>query len=249
MKMRVGICVWFIVGRLCCSESGSAESARKSDTDGFDTYRKALNEKCAFVLADALEHIVRYDRLPASDGAFGDHIAMLCALPPRKEHLPLIIKLIKKSDPFLQEAGVLLASASVRVLNDYSGLEAPLCDLLKTPDLDPWVLHAIVQFAGLSNNSRSPGLVNLYSSLSEVAFDGTTERQRGRQGVVIMRNKGIRPHADARQLMDQVMLNSTKPTPRSVAILPYLEKACGTKGWEDTYQAVNMKLLHPGEEK
>jgi hypothetical protein len=58
-----------------------------------------------------------------------------------------------------------------------------------------------------------------------------------------MRTMWILPYEDAKGLLDQVVLNSSSPTPPSNAILSYLEKAYGTTGWDETYKAVRTKVL------
>ena len=121
--------------------SVTSASTARAKADDFDARAKAVDNKGAALLTEGLQQIVQYDRLPTSDGTFGEYVRFLCALPPREEHLPLIILLLQKKDPYLQEAGVNLATASIKGLNNYSGLEDPICALLKKPDLDGWVLY------------------------------------------------------------------------------------------------------------
>ena len=153
--------------------------------------------------------------------------------------------MIQKTDPFLQEAGINLALASVEALHDYSGLEDPICDLLKKPDLDPWVLYAIVSFAEQANSStRTTDLLNLHTSLAEVIYKPPNAKPASSAGKQerIMRARPIYPVEMAKAVFDRTMTAFSQPTPRSMAILPYLEKEYGTNGWEETYRAVSRKL-------
>ena len=229
-----------------CVSVGAAEPDRMTEKATFDEHLKTFNDKSARLLLENLQQIVHYEHLPVSDGDFGDYVKRLKGLSPRKEHLPLIIKLIQKQDPYLQEAGVKLATASVDELNDFTGLEEPLCELLLKSDLDPWVLRSIIYFASVSNNSRSSALVKFYRTIAEVTY-GRTHPDRNPEREKIRRNMGIDPYEDARALLDQVMLNSSTPTARTTAILPCLEKVYGTKGWASTYNAVESKVLKRGE--
>jgi hypothetical protein len=213
-----------------------------SERDKFKTDSGVFYEKASSLRFEGLQNIAQHEHIPTSDGSFSDYVAILCALPPAKEHYPFIIKLIQKSDPYLQEAGIKLATSSVNKLNDYSGLEEPICALLKQPDLDPWVLRAIVQFAATSCNTRSPDLVNFYAEFAAVAYERSPAKADA-QFKGICRTMMIHPYEDARQWVVQVMLNQSKPTPRSEAILPYLERAYKTKGWADTYRAAGGKHL------
>ena len=236
-RKRMSFCVLLIV--MFAGQFFSVKgSEKRDDWETFDADAKIFYDKGSALRLDGLKNIAHYEHLPAPDGRFDDYVDVLCALPPRKEHYPLIIEMLRKSDPYLQEAGVKLATASVRTLNDYTGLEAPFCDILNRADLDPWVLRAIVQFASVSCNRISPPLVKFYADFAAVAYERTPTCSPGK--TIILRQMGIDPYLDARRCVLQVMLNSTNPTPRSDAILPYLERAFNTKGWSDTYKAAGQ---------
>jgi hypothetical protein len=212
---------------------------QKLDWGKFDADSRDFYEKGAALRLEGLQRIVHCEHLPTTDGNFSDYVDVLCALPPRKEHYPLIIELLRKADPYIQEAGVKLATASVRKLNDYSGLESPICDVLRQTDLDPWVLHAIVEFASVSCNTISPPLVKFYGAFAAVAYERLSAKRapEAKGKTFIMRTRGIEPYENARRWVIQVMLTSKNPTPRSEAVLPYLERAFNTKGWADTCKA------------
>jgi len=213
----------------------AAEAGKPAASDTFRSHVKAMYDRGAGLLKEGLQHINQYERIPVPDGVFNDYIDMLCALPPRTEHLPLIIKLIRKSDPYLQEAGIRLASSSVRALNDYTGLQAPICELLKRSRLDPWVLRAIVQFASNSNNTISPELENLFRDLAAVACRKNPKKPEKN---IVFRSMAISPYRDAKILLNQVMLNTAAHKLRRRAILSYLENEFGTKGWTETYRTL-----------
>jgi len=223
-----------VVGLMTCGIAANA-NGQMSDRDKFKADSQSLYERLSALRLEGLQNIVQFEHSPTSDGWLIAYVDTLCALPPRREHYPLIIKLIQKPDPWLQEAGIKLATASVSKLNDYSGLEAPICELLRRPDLDPWVLEAIVGFAAASCNPRSPALSDFFADFAAVAY----ERSPAKTTLTgsICRQRGIQPYEDARRWVIQVMLNQSKPTPHSEAVLPYLERAFKTKGWAETYRA------------
>ncbi|MFZ4394842.1 MAG: hypothetical protein ACOYOU_04360 [Kiritimatiellia bacterium] len=219
----------------------------------FDARAKAVDNKGAALLTEGMQQIVQYERLPTSDGIFGGYVRFLCALPPREEHLPQIILLLQKKDPYLQEAGVNLATASVKSLNNYSGLEDPLCALLKKPDLDGWVLYALVQFAKEAMNPNSPALTNFFGALAEATVGqltpktgkaGVAAADRPLVGIGMGRQMPINPEKDAKTILDWIVMYTEEQTPRVRAILPYLEKAYGTKGWKAT-RAAALKKSQP----
>ncbi len=229
--------------RLVCLIIALAANSLIGDSIDFEVHSKAVFTKAANLLTEGLECIVEYDSIPTTDGVFGGYIDMLCALPCQKGHAAQILQLINKSDPFLQEAGVELAISSINKCRNYSVFEPALCRLLSQPDLDPWVMRAIVRFAKESNNRISPDMVSLYSALAEVAYSKPKARRRNLQNSnYIHRSMWIDPHHDARNCLDQVMLNANDSTPRSNSILPHLENAYGTKGWKETHEAVHNKV-------
>jgi hypothetical protein len=244
MKRTVVLLALVAVYLTCIRCSEGEDSARRMPRPVVlvnEKFQTAFYEKAASLRLEGLQNIVSYEHLPTSDGWFSDYIDVLCALPPRKEHYPFIVKLIRKSDPYLQEAGIKLATSSVKKLNDYASLEAPICELLKQPDLDPWVLKAIVQFASVTCNSRSPDLIDFWTDFAAVAYERSPAKTTPTSGKTqIGRQMAIQPYEDARRWVVQLMLNSTNPTPRSQAVLPYLERAYKTKGWADTYRAARQ---------
>jgi hypothetical protein len=221
---------------------GTAEMVNPSAKD-LDAYTRSFYDKEATLLGEGLQHIIQHSQLTIPDGVFGRYIDLLCALPPRQEHLPYIVKMLRKSDPHFQEAGVRLATASVARIGSFDTLEEPLCDLLQNADLDPWVFLAIVEFAKVPTQwTSAPDLPRFFGLLATAAYKPmkpwrSNDRSRRPQ---IERERLIRPHEDAKELLDLV-IRSQSATPRVKAILPILEKAYGTKGWEDTQKAVEAK--------
>ena len=61
----------------------------------------------------------------------------------------------------------------------------------------------------------------------------------------ILRQMGIQPYEAARKRVIQLMATTDKPTPRSKAVLPYLERALKTKGWTETHKAAYETVLSP----
>jgi hypothetical protein len=223
----------------------------KTSAEDLETYTQSFYEKEASLLGESLQHLIQFDQLSIPDGVFGRYIDLLCALPPRQEHLPHIIKLLRKTNPYLQEAGVRLATASVAKLGEFATLERPLCDLLQNPDLDPWVFLAIVDFAKVPVRwTTAPDLTRFFGLLASVAYEPIKPWRPDRRNrhLWIERARLIRPQQDAQELLDWVMQN-LPATPRLKAILPVLEKAYGTKGLENTRKAIEAKAARRNSAK
>lgn len=155
-----------------CSTLFSENPKLDNGSDNFDADIEKFYEKGAALRLEELRRIAQCEELPTVDGPFSRYLEVLCALPPRKEHISFIIELLRKKDPYLQEAGVKLATASVSKLNDYTGLEDPLCDVLGQTDLDPWVLQAIVEFFKEADSTNiSPPLVKFYAAIAATAYE------------------------------------------------------------------------------
>ncbi len=229
-----------------CSALFSDQSEQDDGSDNFDADAEKFYEKGAALRLEELRRIAQYENLPTIDGRFLRYLDVLCALPPRKEHYSFIIELLKKKDPHLQEAGVKLATASVSKLYDYTGLEEPLCNILGQSDLEPWVLDAICWFACATQGHDSPPLTKFYREFAAVAYERSPQKKAPEpRRSAFLRSAGIQPYEDARKWVIQVMAGSEKPTPRSIAVLPYLERAFKTKGWAETHKAADKKVLYP----
>jgi len=220
------------------------EGGEMSNT--FDSFTSKWEKKASEMLEEGLKYLVQLDSRPAPSGVFGGFVDRLAALPFAKRHTSYLIRLIEKSDPFLQEAGLELACAAVELARTsseqtdiYEALEPTICRLLDNGILDPWILLAIVKFAKTANDTVSPELFCLFRGLAEAAYGkgvslltpGSTESGNS---ILRSRARGIEPIKEAKELLDDVMLTRTKPTPRTKAILPFLEKAHKTKGWQAT---------------
>lgn len=232
---------------IACPTLYSEQPEEVDVSDKFDADTEKFYEKGAALRLEELRRIAKCESMPTPDGRFSRYLDVLCALPARKEHYSFIIELLKKKDPYLQEAGVKLATASVSELNDYTGLEEPLCDILTQPNLDPWVLQAICGLASTTQYTISPPLTKFYRDFAAVAYEQVPQKKMPDtiQSLFITRSAGIFPHLEAQKWIIQVMLTSGKPNPRANAVLPYLEREFKTKGWAETYKAAEKTLSEP----
>ena len=198
----------------------------------FDAFSKEFYGEANDFAKKSIEHISNYESLPAPDGVFNRHIKILVSLPLPKEVSPNISKLIRKSDPYLQEAGVELAIALCKNrFVDYSEFEIELIKVLSNPNLDPWVMQAVHFYAGESFlNSRDYRPILFYKKFAEIAYFG--ERTFNIDyGPSALRSRGVTPYLDAQALIEYQLWMGIKhsQTPsqlseKNKALLPYFAK-------------------------
>ena len=202
------------------------------NSDTFDAFSKEFYSEANDFAKKSIEHISNYESLPVPDGSFYDHIKILVSLPLPKEVSPTISKLIRKRDPYLQEAGVQLATALCRnQYVDYSEFEIDLIKVLSNPNLDPWVMQAVHFYAGESFlNSKENDPVLFYAKFAEIAYLGNKTFNID-YGPSVLRSRGITPYLDAQALIEYQLWMGLKhsKTPgklseKNKALLPYFAK-------------------------
>ena len=184
----------------------------------------------ARALDDALAFLSAHEESPFSDGILGEWLRELSAFRFQARHLAPIIVLLKKPDPHLQEAGVVLAAAALRSVDGAAAIEPALAALASAPDLDPWVLQSIVDLLQRHIGPRGPLFTKVYRVLVTLKPDVSPHRRLPG----IMRNRGIDPFRDLIQLYEQHLLQTLHPTARDLLLLPILEARHHTRGWKET---------------
>ena len=184
----------------------------------------------ARALDDALAFLATHEESPFSDGILGEWLRELCAFRFQERHLAPIVALIKKRDPHLQEAGVSLAAAALRNVDGAQAIEPALAALAGAPDLDTWVLQAIVDLLSGHIGPRGALFTEVYRVL--VKLKPVARSRRGPPG--IMRNRAINPFGDLIGLYEQHLLQTLNPTARDLLLLPALEARHHTRGWQPT---------------
>jgi hypothetical protein len=168
-----------------------------------------------------------------ADGVFGRLIDMISSLPFKEKHTPYIKKLMNKNNPYLQEAGVQLATASVKQLNNHHEFEESLCLLLQK-NIDPWVLHEINNFFRETTYRMDiPKINNFFVSFSQAAYNTKKEMLTTKIGKKrICRNMGIQPFKEAQKLIEYMIVNNyNNPGWRIKAVLPALESFYKMEGY------------------
>ena len=186
----------------------------------------AWHDRVHGALNDALAYLASLEASPVSDGILIEWIDVLVALKFAPADVPLIVRIIDKTDPHLQEAGVRLARASLRSVDAAAELE-PALARLASREIDPWVLEALVEL--LADNRLE--LTTVYQGLA--AIHGKPPR-----GWAIMRNRAIQPWRRLVQVYLQHAIQTLRPRERDLAYLPVLERELGTHGWEVTQRHI-----------
>jgi hypothetical protein len=186
----------------------------------------AWHERVHHALNDALAYLASLEATPVSDGILCEWVDVLIAMRFSPSDVPLIVQLVDKTDPHLQEAGVRLARAALRTVDATDALEPAFARLVSRA-IDPWVLEALVD---LLAHTRAE-LPTVYRGLA--AIHGQAPHGWG-----IVRNRAIQPWRRLVQVYTQNIIQTAHPRERDLAYLPILERELGTRGWEATQRHV-----------
>jgi hypothetical protein len=192
-----------------------------SGTDYLDSWYARLRVHTT----DALAFLASSESAPFADAVMIEWLDTLVALRFGAEDVPLIVQLLDRADPHLQEAGVRLAGAAMRYVDPR--LFEPALTRLASRELDPWVLDALVDLLALDRHAFTP------------IYEGLAVRQaRERPTWAIARPRAIQPWKRLIQLCKQNVIQTLHPHARDFAYLPILERELGTSGWEATVRHV-----------
>lgn len=189
--------------------------------------------RCGDALADALAFLAEHEETPYADGVLGDWVRTLAALRFEPRHTPFVLRLLEKRDPWLKEAGLILAPRALGRGGDAAPFEDRLVALLRDPELELWVLEAVVGFLGHFIGGRGPQFTEAYRELVSLAPPS------GRR---IARNRFIDPLGALDALYEQHALQSSHPTERDRVILPVLEARYRTRGWRPTVERILERM-------
>jgi hypothetical protein len=176
---------------------------------------------------DALAYLASLEATPFSDGILGEWIDAMVAMRFTADDVPLIVRIIDKTDPHLQEAGVRLARAALRTVDAAAELEPALARLVSR-EIDPWVLEALVDVLADTRYELTP----VYQGLAQIHGKFPTS------GWGILRNRAIQPWRRLVQVYLQHAIQVVRPRERDLAYLPILERELGTRGWEVTQRHI-----------
>ena len=195
------------------------------------------------------------DESPTTDGMLLDWVR---EQQPRASDVPALTALFTKEDPHLQEAGVELATALIRIVSGaLMHLEAALGSLAGRA-LDPWVVEAIVELLEHAPSAtvimalaprhqdelalrELPAMPPAFPAATPAAFAKIPPANRR----FIVRNRLPQPWLRLEQLYAQLALAAgASPAPHDLAYLPILEHRYQTRGWHDTLEAVRTRMRH-----
>ncbi len=186
------------------------------------------------------------DRSPTTDGPLLEWVRQQ---HPRASDVPALVALFAKADPHLQEAGVELATALVRIVSGAIVHLEPALAELAARDLDPWVLEALVEL--LEHAPAAPVIMALAprheDELAPRDLPTTPPLPTAAppHHRVILRNRLPQPWLRLEQLYAQLALAAgATPAPHDLAYLPILEHRFQTQGWQQTLEALRTRMRH-----
>jgi hypothetical protein len=220
-------------------DRGQLRSSGVTDDDGYERI-EAWHRGLRGAVTDALTYLAGLDESPVSDGILGDWIDTLVAMRFSADDVPLIVRMIDKPDPHLQEAGLRLARSAVGTFGETDELEAALARVVSR-DIDGWVLEALVDLLAttrleLTAVYQKLAAVHGASSAHEGLSSGPTRRRW------IMRNRYIQPWRRLVELYEQNAIQTPEPRERDLAYLPVLERELGTRGWRATQRHILTRM-------
>lgn len=191
------------------------------------------NVRCGAALHDALAFLAGHDAAPYPDGVLGDWVATLRALHFEERHVPLVLSLLEKRDPWLMEAGLRLTARALALHEDPAAFESRIVRILGDDALEPWVLLSVVELLERCIGPSEPSFTEVYRALA------TLTPPRGRR---IARNRHIDPMARLVPLYEQLLLQARQPSVRDLVILPAVEARHGTRGFRATVESILARM-------
>jgi len=200
-----------------------------------DEFIRDWHARVGRATTEALGQLVRADVSPVSDGVLGDWLRALAGQRFSDVDIGLIAALIGKSDPHLQEAGVVLATVALHHADASSQFEAAIARMLARGEPDPWVLEALVGFLSGSRSSHAP-IYEALAAMHLAQLDGKPSLPRpAALTTVIARNRFIDPWRRLiTDVYEQHLMATLQPQPRDLAYLPGPGRVHGTDGREPT---------------
>lgn len=173
-------------------------------------------------------------------GALADIARRVASLPLPAEAVPRITALVASDDPFLQEAGLVVARGQVEqglVADVARSVEGAAAKAVRAPGVDPWVVLAAVE---LVDATADGPLEELLAALAEAVERGPAPVDPARPGPAGSRMKPVADEAYARAAATLGRWLGQAGT-ADAAILALFERRHGTKGLEATRRAVSLE--------
>jgi hypothetical protein len=198
------------------------------------------HRRAAVLLDEALDFLNAHDEAPCSDGVVGEWVRQLEHFRFEERHTAPIIALIGKRDLILREKGVLLARSLLDdVESAMADVDAAVASMLEDSPVDPWILEAVARL--LSHHAQRGQFLATYRRIAS-ELGHSHQRRAPAPGRGIMRNRGIDPHRTFITLFEQHILDATTQTERERLVLPFVEAALGTRGFEATRESILRRL-------
>lgn len=173
-------------------------------------------------------------------GALADIARRVAALPLSADALPRLVALVAADDPFLQEAGLVVARGQVEqgLIGDVvTAVEGAAARAVRAPGVDPWVILAAVELLEAATDGPHEELL---AALAEAAARGPAAVDPARGGPAASRMKPVADEAYAR--VDAALGRWLgRAGAADAALLPHLERRFGTRGLEATRQAIALE--------
>lgn len=177
---------------------------------------------------------------PARDppGALSDVARRVAALPLGPDAPARLAALVGRDDPFLQEAGLVVARGQVEqglVQGVAEAVAAPAARAVRAEGVDPWVVLAAVELVDAAGAPLEP----LLAALADAAARGPSPIDATRAGPAGSRMRPVTGEAYAR--LDATLGRWLgQAGAADAALLAHLERRHGARGLEATRRAARL---------
>ncbi|MCO5167181.1 MAG: hypothetical protein M9894_12585 [Planctomycetes bacterium] len=180
---------------------------------------------------------------PARDppGALGDVARRVAALPLGPDAPARLAALVGRDDPFLQEAGLVVARGQVEqglVPGVAEAVAGPAARAVRAEGVDPWVVLAVVELVDTVGGGAP--LEELLAALAEAAARGPSPIDATRAGPAGSRMRPVTGEAYAR-LDDTLGRWLGQAGAADAKLLAHLERRHGARGLEATRRAASLE--------
>ncbi len=195
----------------------------------------AWHARADVLLDEALALLVDHEELPFADGEW---VRQLARFRFSAQHVAPVVALIRKRDPFLCEAGIVLAASLLERNRDAAAeVDAAVASVFEAPPVNPWILEAIASLA-----SRHAELARFPLTYRRLVVELEARPSIAMEPQRIMRNRAIAPHRRFIGMFEHHILSAQTQTERERLVLPLVEAALGTRGFEATRDALARRF-------
>lgn len=198
----------------------------------------AWHARAELLLDEALAVLVEQDESPLADGVLGEWTRQLARFRFSERHVAPVVTLVRKRDPLLCEAGLVLATSLLeRNVHAAPDVDAAVAAVFDASPVDPWILEAIATLA-----SRHAEIARFPLTYRRLVVELAAAKPIAREARIIMRNRAIAPHQRFIELFEHHILSAHAQTERERLVLPLVEAALGTRGFEATREAIARRF-------